>query len=171
MLCRLSEFLNLPHQHFKLHSLRVGGSSQLHLSGIPVHKIKGIGRWSSDAFKRYIYMYISIIAVTNKIWFIGDRLMTKAFLFLMQHKDRFLQVADFDGYDTRFSESMLLEHVPAMVLDMINHYKYLAELVVVNAGTLANIANNGAILGRWLSHVRLSQKKSSDQQTHSGAIS
>ena len=54
MLCRLCEFLNLPHQYLKLHSLRIGGSSQLHLSGVPVHKIKEMGRWSSDAFKKYI---------------------------------------------------------------------------------------------------------------------
>ena len=54
MLCRLSEFLNLPHQLFKPHSLRISGSSHLHLSGVPVHKIKEIGRWSSDAFKKYI---------------------------------------------------------------------------------------------------------------------
>ena len=54
MLCRLLEFLNLPHQHFKLHSLRIGGRLHFHLLGIPVHKIKEIGRWSSDAFKEYI---------------------------------------------------------------------------------------------------------------------
>ena len=44
MLSRLPEFLNLPHQHFKPHSLRIGGSSHLHLSGTPVYKIKEIGR-------------------------------------------------------------------------------------------------------------------------------
>ena len=45
-----------------------------------------------------------------------------------------MQVADFDGFDTRFSEAMLLEHEPVMVLDMINHYKYIPELVLVNVG-------------------------------------
>ena len=54
MLCRLSEFLNLPHQHFKPHSLRIGGSSHLHLLGVSVHKIREIGRWSFDAFKKYV---------------------------------------------------------------------------------------------------------------------
>ena len=77
---------------------------------------------------------ISIIAVANKIWFIHDRLLSKAFQFLMQHKDRFPQVADFDGFNTRFSEVMLLEHMPAVVLNMINHYEYIPELVVVNVG-------------------------------------
>ena len=42
------------------------------------------------------------------------------------------QIADFDSFDTRFSEAMLLEHMPAMVLNMINHYQYIPELVVVN---------------------------------------
>ena len=54
MLHGLSEFLDLPHQYFKPHSLRIGGSSHLHPSGVPVHKIKEIDRWSSNAFKKYI---------------------------------------------------------------------------------------------------------------------
>ena len=54
MLRRLLEFLNLPHQQFKPHSLRIGDSLHLHLSGMPVHKIKELVRWSSDAFKKYI---------------------------------------------------------------------------------------------------------------------
>ena len=53
---RLSEFLNLPYQHFKPHSLRIGGNSHLHLCGVLVHKIKEIGQWSSDAFKKYIHV-------------------------------------------------------------------------------------------------------------------
>ena len=56
ILCRLSEFLNLPYQHFKSHSLRIGDSSHLHLSSVLVHKIKEIGWWSSDAFKKYIHV-------------------------------------------------------------------------------------------------------------------
>ena len=55
MLCRLLEFLSLPHQHFKPHSLRIGGILYLHLSREPIHKIKEIARWSSDAFKKYIH--------------------------------------------------------------------------------------------------------------------
>ena len=54
ILCRLSQFLNLLHHHFKPHSLQIGGSTHLHLSGVPVHKIKEIGRWLSDTFKKYI---------------------------------------------------------------------------------------------------------------------
>ena len=54
ILHRLSELLHLPHQHFKSHSLRIGRSSHLHLSGVPVQKIKEIGRWSSNVLKKYI---------------------------------------------------------------------------------------------------------------------
>ena len=56
ILCHLSQFLNLPHHHFKPHSLRIGGSTHLHLSGVLVHKIKEIGQWSSDVFKKYIHV-------------------------------------------------------------------------------------------------------------------
>ena len=31
---------------------------------------------------------------------------------------------------------MLLEHTPAMVLDMVNRYKYLPELIIVHVGAL-----------------------------------
>ena len=62
----------------------------------------------------------------------GGQTMGKTFQFLMQHKDRFLQVSECDSFDIRFSEAMLLEHMPAAVLDMINYYKYLPELVVIN---------------------------------------
>ena len=72
--------------------------------------------------------------MVNRIWFIGDRLMGKAFHFLMQHKDRFPQVLEYESFDTRFSEAMLLEHTPAAVLDMTNYYKYLPELVMINIG-------------------------------------
>ena len=72
--------------------------------------------------------------MVNRIWFTGDRLMGKAFHFLMQHKNRFPQVSEYKGFDTRFSEAMLLEHMPAAVLNMINYYKYLPELVMINVG-------------------------------------
>ena len=39
ILKRLSQFFNLLHHHFKPHLLRIGGSTHLHLSGVPVHKI------------------------------------------------------------------------------------------------------------------------------------
>ena len=62
--------------------------------------------------------------------------MHKVFDFLMQHKNEFPQVAEFDGFDTRFSEAMLFDHMPAVVLDMINNYKYIPELIVVNVEDL-----------------------------------
>ena len=74
---------------------------------------------------------ISIIVVVNQIWFIRG---SKTFHFLMQHRDRFLQLSDYEGFNTRFSEAMPLEHVPAVVLDVLNNYKYLPELVVINVG-------------------------------------
>ena len=54
LLSRLAQFLGLPSHQVKPHSLRIGGSTHLHLSGVPVSTIKERGRWSSNAFKRYI---------------------------------------------------------------------------------------------------------------------
>ena len=79
-----------------------------------------------------ISVFDSNFAVVNRIWFTGDRLMGKAYQFLMHHRDRFHQVSDYDGFNTRFLEAMLLQHMLAMVLDMLNNFKYLAELIVIN---------------------------------------
>ena len=42
-----------------------------------------------------------LLAVIKKIWFIGNRLMTKAFDFLKQHLDRFTQLSEYEGFDMR----------------------------------------------------------------------
>ena len=42
IICVLAQFLELPHQYFKLHSLRIGSATQLHLSGC-THEISS--RW------------------------------------------------------------------------------------------------------------------------------
>ena len=60
--------------------------------------------------------------------------MGKAYQFVMQYRARFPQVADYDWFNTRFLESMLLEHMPAVVLNMLNNLKYLPELIVINVG-------------------------------------
>ena len=71
----------------------------------------------------------------------------------MQHREHFPQIADFDGFDTRFSEAMLLEHTPVMVLNVINHYQYIPELMVVNveASDFTRFTNSQQRLtyGRW----------------------
>ena len=75
-----------------------------------------------------------LLVVIKKIWFIGDRLIGKAVDFLTQHCDRFPQLEEYEGFDTRISEAMLLEHMPTTVLDLLNSLKYLPELIVINVG-------------------------------------
>ena len=60
--------------------------------------------------------------------------MTKAFQFLEQHLDRFTQLSEYEGFDARPSEAMLLEHAPATVLHLLNKSRYLPELIVINVG-------------------------------------
>ena len=54
ILTKLANFLNLPHQLIKLHSLRIGGSTLLYLLGHDLQYIQQKGRWASQAFKHYI---------------------------------------------------------------------------------------------------------------------
>ena len=68
------------------------------------------------------------------MWFIGDWQLRFALEVLMKHKDRFYQLDSLEGFDTRFTEAMMLEHTLAMVLDMVNRYKYLPELIVIHVG-------------------------------------
>ena len=54
ILNKLSTFLNLPQQLIKLHFLYIGGSTHLYLSSHSLKHIQDKGRWSSQAFQRYI---------------------------------------------------------------------------------------------------------------------
>ena len=39
---------------FAGHSFRIGGATDLALAGVPDHEIQAAGRWTSEAFKRYM---------------------------------------------------------------------------------------------------------------------
>ena len=54
IISHLANFLNLPQDHFKPHSLCIGATTDLHLKGYNNDPIKKRGRWSSVAFYRYI---------------------------------------------------------------------------------------------------------------------
>ncbi len=47
-------FLNLDDERFLTHSFRLGAASQCFLNNVNVKKIKEMGRWKSDSYKRYI---------------------------------------------------------------------------------------------------------------------
>jgi hypothetical protein len=49
-----SESLNIKPDECGLHSLRSSAAMAMYLNGIPVYTIMLLGRWSSDAFLRYI---------------------------------------------------------------------------------------------------------------------
>lgn len=49
-----SESLNIKAEDCGLHSLRSSTAMAMYLNGIPVYTIMLLGRWSSDAFLRYI---------------------------------------------------------------------------------------------------------------------
>jgi hypothetical protein len=49
-----SELLNIKPDECGLHSLRSSAAMAMYLNGIPVYTIMLLGRWSSDAFLRYI---------------------------------------------------------------------------------------------------------------------
>ena len=50
----LVHFLDLPTQHYKPHSLRIGATTELHIKDFTNQVIQSWGRWSSQAFQRYI---------------------------------------------------------------------------------------------------------------------
>ena len=75
----LTQFLELPYQYFKPHGLRIGGTTQLHLSG--VHQ-----RFSADGAlvlrglqKVYLLMIKLFLAVKNRLLFMGDWQLGLAF--------------------------------------------------------------------------------------------
>ena len=52
---KLAKFLDLPTGRYKPHSLRIGAMTELHIKGFSNDIIKQRGRWSSNAFQRYIH--------------------------------------------------------------------------------------------------------------------
>ena len=51
---QLAFFLDLPPQCYKPHSIRIGATTELHVLGFSNVIIQERGRWSSQAFRRYI---------------------------------------------------------------------------------------------------------------------
>ena len=86
--------------------------------------------------KVYPLIIQPFLAVRNRLWFIGDKQLRLAFEVLMKHCSRFHQLDFLEGFNMRFTEAMMLEYTPATVLDMVNRYKYLPELIVIHVGTL-----------------------------------
>ena len=62
----------------------------------------------------------------------------------MKYQDRFYQFNSLEGFDTRFTEAMLLEHMPGTVPDMVNRYMNLPEFIVVHVGAsdLSRVTNH-----------------------------
>ena len=74
------------------------------------------------------------LTVKNRLWFTGDLKLRLAFKVLMKHRDRFHQLNSLEGFDMRFTEAMMLEQMVATVLNMVNRYKHLPELIIIHAG-------------------------------------
>ena len=54
----ISNFIQtvLPNSNLNTHSFRIGGASAAAAAGIPDSSIQLLGRWSSDAYRRYIHL-------------------------------------------------------------------------------------------------------------------
>ena len=52
---KLAEFLDLPLGRYKPHSFCIWAMTELHVKGFSNEIIKQRGRWSSNAFQRYIH--------------------------------------------------------------------------------------------------------------------
>ena len=77
---RLASLLQkcFPLHHVNTHSLRIGGASTMASAGIPDSQIMILGRWSSNAYQRYLRLSDNIIRqsavimaktqLTNKYW-------------------------------------------------------------------------------------------------------
>ncbi|XP_074654505.1 uncharacterized protein LOC141908371 [Tubulanus polymorphus] len=51
---KLISFLGLPEASYTSHSFRIGAATNAATNGVPEPVIRELGRWKSDAFKRYI---------------------------------------------------------------------------------------------------------------------
>ena len=88
----LDESYGLPEKFVGTHSIRSSGAMAMYLNGIPVYTIMLLGRWSSDAFLRYIRRQVT--EFSNNV----ARKMTK--------KTVYHHITDADREDPRTHNSM-----------------------------------------------------------------
>ena len=118
ILTKLANFLCLPQDLIKPHSLCIGGVDP----SLP-NRNKYAGNLAKGALvipvfsALYSLLILFSVAAKKAIWFIEDRYLQHAFQTKVDNRDHFQQLDHFCLLETHFFSVMFFDHVPTTVLE------------------------------------------------------
>ena len=74
------------------------------------------------------------IVFNNKLWFIGDKFLQDAFAVMMDNKNHFHLLQEFDQVRSQFSATMLMEHVQMALIHLLNTHRCIPDVIVIHIG-------------------------------------
>ena len=87
----------------------------------------------SPVFAKDVNTMFSIV-VSNELWFIGDKFLQEAFAVVMDNNNHFYLLEEFNQVRSKFSATMLMEHVPLPLMHLLNTHRCIPDMIVVHAG-------------------------------------
>ena len=131
---KLSEFLDLPAGRYKPHSLRIGAMTELHVKGFYNEIIKQHGRWSSNAFQRYMYSFC-IITEKEAVWLLGDEHLQHLIPKFLRNRHRYPELSVFQQFEYHFKADLKMEDVQHHLLEIFQIHDHIPQDIVIIAGT------------------------------------
>ena len=72
--------------------------------------------------------------VSNELWFIGDKFLQDAFAVMMDNKNHFHLLQEFQQVRSHFSSTMLMEHVLFTLIYLLNKHRCVPDVIVIHVG-------------------------------------
>ena len=70
--------------------------------------------------------------VSSELWFIGDKFLQDAFAVMMDNKNCFHLLQEFEQVRSQFSSTMLVEHVLMALIHLLNEHGCILDVIVVH---------------------------------------
>ena len=74
------------------------------------------------------------IVVSNELWFIRDKFLQDAFAVMMDNKNHFHLLLEFEQVRSQFSSTMLMEHVLMALIHLLNEHRCIPDVIVIHVG-------------------------------------
>ena len=72
------------------------------------------------------------IVVSHELWFIGDKFLQEAFAVMMNNKNHFHPLQEFDQMRSKFSAMMLMEYMLLALVHLLNTHRCIPDMIVVH---------------------------------------
>ena len=72
------------------------------------------------------------ILVSNELWFIGDKFLQDAFAVMMDNKNHFHLLQEFNQVRSQFSATVLMAHILMALVHLLNTYRCIPYVTVIH---------------------------------------